>query len=136
MRYIGLDIGDGESAVSAFEQGSGIEPIILPVAGCGSVLSAVGRLGGEIIIGERAYTEQLADGLSVRFKSRFTFDTAVSSDIVSFVKGILKDLRQSNQLKPDDRFVIGCPAGWSAATRSRWDIACSSLMVLMSSKNI
>lgn len=120
MRYIGLDIGDGESAVSAFEQGSGIEPIILPVAGCGSVLSAVGRLGGEIIIGERAYTEQLADGLSVRFKSRFTFDTAVSSDIVSFVKGVLKDLRQSNQLKPDDRFVIGCPAGWSAATRSRY----------------
>ncbi|MBQ8150458.1 MAG: Hsp70 family protein [Clostridia bacterium] len=120
MRYIGLDIGDGESAVSAFEQGSGIEPIILPVAGCGSVLSAVGRLGGEIIIGERAYTEQLADGLSVRFKSRFTFDTAVSSDIVSFVKAVLKDLRQSNQLKPDDRFVIGCPAGWSAATRSRY----------------
>ena len=120
MRYIGLDIGDGESAVSAFEQGSGIEPIILPVAGCGSVLSAVGRLGGEIIIGERAYTEQLADGLSVRFKSRFTFDTAVSSDIVSFVKGVLKDLRQSNQLKPDDRFVIGCPAGWSTATRSRY----------------
>ncbi len=120
MRYIGLDIGDGESAVSAYEQGSGIEPIILPVAGCGSVLSAVGRLNGEIIIGERAYTEQLADGLSVRFKSRFTYDAGVSNDIVSFVKGVLKDLHQNHLLRADDRFVIGCPAGWSAATRARY----------------
>ena len=120
MRYIGFDIGDGESAVAAFEQGSGIEPIILPVTGCGSVLSAVGRIGNEIVIGDRAYTDELADGLSVRFKSRFTFDTTANNDIVCFVKGILQDLRQNSLLKPDDRFVIGCPAGWSAATRSRY----------------
>ncbi|MBP3648299.1 MAG: Hsp70 family protein [Clostridia bacterium] len=120
MRYIGFDIGDGESAVAAFEQGSGIEPIIMPVAGCGSVLSAVGFIGNEIVIGDRAYTDELADGLSVRFKSRFTFDTTVNNDIISFVKGILRDLQQNDLLKPDDRFVIGCPAGWSSATRSRY----------------
>ena len=120
MRYIGFDIGDGESAVAAFEQGSGIEPIILPVSGCGSILSAVGRIGKEIVIGDRAYTDELADGLSVRFKSRFTYDTTVNNDIVSFVKGVLQDLRQNGLLLPDDRFVIGCPAGWSAATRSRY----------------
>ncbi len=120
MRYIGFDIGDGESAVASFEQGSGIEPVILPVTGCGSVLSAVGRIGNEIVIGERAYTDELADGLSVRFKSRFTYDTAVNSDIISFVKGVLKDLRQNNLLRPDDHFVIGCPAGWSSAARSRY----------------
>ena len=33
MRYIGFDIGDGESAVAAFEQGSGIEPAVI-VEGC------------------------------------------------------------------------------------------------------
>ncbi len=120
MRYIGFDIGDGESAVAAFEQGSGIEPIILPVAGCGSILSAVGRIGGEVVIGERAYTDELADGLSVRFKSRFTFDESVNADIIDFVSGVMKDLRQSGQLLADDRFVIGCPAGWSAATRDRY----------------
>lgn len=120
MRYIGFDIGDGESAVAAFEQGSGIEPIILPVAGRGSLLSAVGRIGSEIVIGDRAYTDNLADNLSVRFKSRFTYDKGANNDIASFVKGVLADLRQSGSLNPDDRFVIGCPAGWSGAARSRY----------------
>ena len=48
MRYIGFDVGDGESAIAAFEQGSGIEPAILPVGGSRSFLSAVGMLNGEI----------------------------------------------------------------------------------------
>lgn len=120
MRYIGFDLGDGESAVAAFEQGSGIEPVILPVAGRGSLLSAVGRIGSEIVIGDRAYTDNLADNLSVRFKSRFTYDKSANNDIASFVKGVLADLRQNGSLNPDDRFVIGCPAGWSGAARSRY----------------
>lgn len=120
MRYIGFDIGDGESAVAAFEKGSGIEPIILPVAGCQSILSAVGRIAGEIVIGEQAYTNELADDLSVRFKSRFTFDPAAEKDIIAFIRGVLADLYANGQLKEEDRFVIGCPAGWSAPTRRRY----------------
>ena len=58
MRYIGFDVGDGESAIAAFEQGSGIEPVILPVGGSRSFLSAVGMLNGEIVVGERAYTDE------------------------------------------------------------------------------
>ena len=85
MRYIGFDVGDGESAIAAFEQGSWIEPVILPVGGSRSFLSAVGMLNGEIVVGERAYTDALADGLSVRFKSRFTYDPARNEDIVRFV---------------------------------------------------
>ena len=53
MRYIGFDMGDGESAVAAFEQGSAIEPVILPLCGVRSLLSAVGMLNSEIVIGER-----------------------------------------------------------------------------------
>ncbi len=49
MRYIGFDMGDGESAVAAFEQGSLIEPVILPLCGVRSLLSAVGMLNGEIV---------------------------------------------------------------------------------------
>ena len=41
MRYIGFDMGDGESAIAAFEQGSGLLPVILPVCGSRSILSAV-----------------------------------------------------------------------------------------------
>ena len=120
MRYIGFDMGDGESAVAAFEPGSGIEPLILPVCGARSLLSAVGTLRGEIIIGERAYTDALADGLSVRFKSRFTSDSSSYEDVVRFVRGVLRDLTDSGQIRHDDRFVVGCPAGWNTACRTRY----------------
>lgn len=120
MRYIGFDMGDGESAVAAFEPGSGIEPLILPVCGTRSLLSAVGTVRGEIVIGECAYTDALADGLSVRFKSRFTTDPTSYEDVVRFVRGVLRDLTDSGQLRSDDRFVVGCPAGWNAACRARY----------------
>lgn len=120
MRYIGFDVGDGESAIAAFEQGSGIEPVILPVGGSRSFLSAVGMLNGEIVVGERAYTDALADGLSVRFKSRFTYDPARNEDIVRFVRGTVRDLQENGLLHPEDAFVVGCPAGWNATARARY----------------
>ena len=120
MRYIGFDMGDGESAVAAYEQGSGIEPVILPVAGAASVMSAVGTVNGEIVVGERAYTDVLADRLSVRFKSRFTTDTSSHDDVLRFVRGMLNELYEGGGVSPDDRFVVGCPAGWNAACRARY----------------
>lgn len=120
MRYIGFDMGDGESAVAAFEPGSGIEPLILPVCGDRSLLSAVGNVRGEVVIGERACTDALADQLSVRFKSRFTTDSSSGEDIVRFVRGVMRDLMESGQLSADDRFIVGCPAGWNAACRARY----------------
>lgn len=120
MRYIGFDMGDGESAVAAFEHNSVIEPVILPVSGARSLLSAVGLIAGEIVVGERAYTDALADGLSVRFKSRFTSDPASYEDIVRFARGVMRDLMDSGSLTMEDRFVVGCPAGWNAACRARY----------------
>lgn len=120
MRYIGFDLGDGESAVAVFEHGSGIEPLILPICGTKSLLSAVGMLSGEIVLGERAYTDALADGLSVRFKSRFTTDPAIGGDIVRFARGVMLDLLDSGAVSSADRFVVGCPAGWNAACRARY----------------
>ena len=113
-------MGDGESAVAAFEHGSLIEPVILPVCGSASLLSAVGLLSGEIVVGDRALTDALAQELSVRFKSRFTTDPSSYEDVVRFVRGVLSDLRQSGALRPDDRFVVGCPAGWNTAARTRY----------------
>lgn len=120
MRYVGFDMGDGESAVAAFEKGSTIEPVVWPVGGVKSVLSAVGIHQGEIVIGERAYTDALADNLSVRFKSRFTTDPASYEDVVLFVRGLLQDLKNSGLFDYDDQFVVGCPAGWNAACRARY----------------
>ncbi len=120
MRYIGFDMGDGESAVAVYQQGSGIEPIIIPIAGSKSLLSAVGTLNGQIVIGEQAYTSVLAQDLSVRFKSRFTDDPRSYDTIVLFVRGILASLRDSGEYREEDRFVGGCPAGWNAAARARY----------------
>ena len=114
MRFIGFDMGDGESAVAAFEQGSGIEPIILPIAGSRSLLSAVGKLHGEIVVGERAYTDALAEDLSVRFKSRFTYDAGSYDSIVHFARGVLRLLAENGLPEPDDRVTVGCPAGWTS----------------------
>lgn len=120
MRYIGFDIGDGESAVAAFENGSGIEPVILPVCGAKSLISAVGMMDGSIVIGESAYTNTLAGGLSVRFKSRFTTDASSYEDIVRFVRGVVQDLTEHQAIGPDDRIAVGCPAGWNTACRTQY----------------
>lgn len=120
MRYIGFDMGDGESAVAVFQQGSGIEPIVQSIAGSKSLLSAVGRVNGEIVVGERAYTDVLAEDLSVRFKSRFTYDTASYETVVLFAQGVLSALKETDAIREDDAFVVGCPAGWNAACRERY----------------
>ena len=120
MRYIGFDIGDGESAVAVFQQGSAIEPIMQPVGGDKSFISAVGKVRGEIVIGEQAYTDGLAEELSVRFKSRFTYDPASHDTVVLFVKGVMQALRAAGALKADDIFSVGCPAGWNTAAKLRY----------------
>lgn len=120
MRYIGFDMGDGESAVAVYQHGSGIEPIIQPICGSKSLISAVGTLNGEIVIGEQAYTSSLAQGLSVRFKSLFTDEPRSYENITMFVRGVLKALQGADAYNEDDRFVVGCPAGWNAATRARY----------------
>jgi len=120
MKYIGFDLGDGESAVAAFEHSSYIEPQIWPICGTGSLLSAVGLRNGEIVVGERACTDALADGLSVRFKSRFTTDPTSSEDIIRFIRGVVQDLQDTGRFSWDDQFVVGCPAGWNAACRARY----------------
>ena len=120
MKYIGFDLGDGESAVAAYEHGSGIEPVMLPIHGHRSILSAVGTISGDIVIGEQAYTSGLAQGLSVRFKSLFTDDPRTYDTIVQFVRGVLAALAEAGTLNEDDRFVVGCPAGWNFAARARY----------------
>lgn len=120
MKYIGFDLGDGESAVAAFERGSNIEPVIHPIAGAKSLLSAVGMKQGRIIIGEQACTDALCGELSVRFKSRFTNDLSSHTDLLRFAKGVLEELSANGILLPDDRLAVGCPAGWNAACRASY----------------
>ena len=120
MNYIGLDIGDGESAVARYEQGSLIEPVVLPVCGERSLLSAVGMRDGEAVIGPRAYTDALAQQLSVRFKSRYSREENAQRDMLRFVRTLIADLQSTGSLPEDAVFTVGCPAGWNQATRDKY----------------
>ncbi len=120
MRYIGFDLGDGESAVALLEQGSSIEPIVQEIGGNQSVISAVGLQNGRIVVGEQAYAGALSQDLAVRFKSRFTDDPSAAEDVARFARGVLAALKEQDILQSDDHFVVGCPAGWNAACRLRY----------------
>ena len=71
MKYIGIDIGDGESAVAVLEEDSIIEPVIESIDGCGSIISVVGMSGTDVLIGEKALIDRKVVHLRSRFKSRF-----------------------------------------------------------------
>ena len=70
MKYIGIDIGDGESAVALLEENSVIEPSILPIDGYGSIVSIVGMSDNEVRVGEKALLDRKVAHLRSRFKSR------------------------------------------------------------------
>ena len=120
MRYIGIDIGDGESSVAYLDEASVIEPKILPIDGAGSILSIVGMAGTDVIIGERALTNQNVVHLRTRFKSKYLTSADAKRDIERFAYGIKAFLQAEHGIVfDDDTYVaVGCPAGWSEKDRA------------------
>ena len=73
-RFFGLDLGDAESAVSRLEKGSLDQPVIIPVAGARSFITAYASLTtGEIQVGERAcYSENAIKKICSKEHIRFS----------------------------------------------------------------
>ena len=72
MEFFGVDMGDGESAVSWLRSDTQTEPQMLEIRGSKSIISALGMMkDGTAVIGEEAC--QIADpmALHLRFKSRY-----------------------------------------------------------------
>ena len=122
MRYIGIDIGDGESAVALLEEASVIEPVIQPIDGHGSILSVVGMCGTDVAVGERALLDHKVMHLRSRFKSRYLTDPDSERDIERFAFGIRHRLEEETpDLFNEDTYVaVGCPAGWNEEQRARY----------------
>ena len=122
MRYIGIDIGDGESAVSVLEEDSVIEPSIQTIEGTGSILSVVGMSGTDILIGEKALLDRKLVQLRSRFKSRFLTTLDSERDIERFAHGLKQSLiNESEDFFDGDTYVaVGCPAGWKENDRQRY----------------
>lgn len=122
MKYIGFDLGDGESTVAQISSASkDIEPIILSLDDKRSFISAVAVDGEDnILIGEQAISLGDKNSLRVRFKSRFSENSEIAEkDIILFVKGVVRKLKDLD-IGEDIQITVGCPAGWTLAMRERY----------------
>ena len=122
MRYIGIDIGDGESAVSVLTEDSVIEPQIESIDGSGSIISVVGMSGTDVLIGEKALIDRKVVHLRSRFKSRFLSSIDCERDIERFAHGLKSALlkEQEDFFDGDITVSVGCPAGWKDVDRKRY----------------
>ncbi len=122
MNYIGIDIGDGESCVCILPASSQIEPRPIAITGRKSFLSAVAKgKQGEPVIGMEAVSLRVAEGFSVRFKSRFLQNTEnAHEDMRRFLAGVFGHVEREGLLKGEHRITVGCPAGWKNDARARY----------------
>ena len=126
MLFWGFDLGDGESAVARTGEDGRAAPEIMEVEGRKVFLTAWALMkSGEVRIGENAAKSAAAAmRSSARFKSRFLETQSDSGALVrDFSARVLESLRSSGQLvggESGNRFYIGCPAGWDAKARQRY----------------
>ena len=88
MKYVGIDIGDGESAVSVVSQYGAMLPAVVPLGNVNSIRSIVGRLGEEPVIGDAVVLNHAVTDRSARFKSRFLYDNCARQDLRLFAEGL------------------------------------------------
>lgn len=122
MIYVGIDIGDGESAVAVLTDDSVIEPVVQTLGYTKSMISVVGSLDGEVLIGEKALLEQNIQNLRARFKSKFLTSPVAADDMRRFAVGLRQLLLQFTGVltDPQHRIAVGCPAGWTQMDRERY----------------
>lgn len=127
MRYFGFDLGDGESCVSLLQDNGSPEPVIIPINGEASFITAVGRYNGETVIGQHASGNPEAIDLRVCFKRGFrSLGLETRRTMSEFARGVLEALLKSEQWRPliedteNTRFIVGCPAGWNDGVREAY----------------
>ena len=92
MRYFGFDLGDGESCVALYSD-QHVAPIILPVHGRNSFITALARYDGHPVVGTLASDNPQAEDLRVCFKRNFrTNSDFVNQTVAAFAKGVLTAL--------------------------------------------
>lgn len=127
MRYIGFDLGDGESCVAYLTRENVIEPRILSVSGSMSFVTAVADYRGETLVGPMALSTEGAENVAIRFKSRArTSPDEAFADICRFLQGVTLQLKAAPELEPleECKTTVGCPAGWNDALRARYQALC------------
>lgn len=122
MKYMGIDIGDGESAAAVLDDHAAdtTTPRIPSLGAFTSLLSVVGDKDGKIVVGDDVKTDTEVKNVQDRFKSRFLSDRGSSSTaVIRFAMG-LRALLYSEFQYGDVTIALGCPAGWSAEDRQAY----------------
>lgn len=126
--YIGIDIGDGESAVAVLSE-EAVSPSMVSLGyKSPSILSAVGfDKDGKTVIGENVAFAPNITGATVRFKSRFLTDVSAKTDLLHFAQGLNEALHTYGaELMSDQyvrRMIVGCPTGTGWTDEKRADYA-------------
>lgn len=124
--YIGIDIGDGETAVAVLTEHA-VSPLMVALGYKNpSILSAFGfDQENKPVIGENVVLSDKVTGQTVRFKSRFLTDASAGTDLLHFAQGLARALQEYSGLMSEQderRMIIGCPtgAGWTADRRAQY----------------
>ena len=130
FEFIGFDLGHGETALGRAYSRSMREPEILEYRGERSFVTAIARTSKGVRIGTEALNLAAlaeaglanADDVWVKFKSRDLDVKAVKTPTQLFAKSLFEHLSREGQIEGLDKsqFLIGCPSGWDADTRGRY----------------
>lgn len=124
--YIGIDIGDGETAVAYLTEDAVAPQMVNLGYPNYSILSAVGKdASGRLAIGDNAMLNAGGTGQTVRFKSRFLTDEQAKEDILHFAQGLAQALQEHSGLmspQAERRLIVGCPTGaeWTEERRREY----------------
>lgn len=124
--YIGIDIGDGETAVAALTEHA-VAPLMVKLGYKNpSILSAFAfDKENKPIIGDNVVLLDKVTGRTVRFKSRFLTDPSAGTDILHFAQGLAQALKDYSGLMSSEderRMIVGCPTGakWTKKKRAHY----------------
>ena len=122
--YFGIDIGDGETAVSHAVEGSNAFPNVLDLQGEQSLLTAIAEArDGRHMIGSSARRAGAGvHSLRVRFKSEFLSNPQARVWMEQFARALREKIQAAGHMSDMSRVKIhiGCPSGWGDTTQEAY----------------
>ena len=126
MQYWGFDLGDGESTLARVAGEDRNFPEIVEVDGKKVIITVWAIMkNGEVRIGDyAARSASAAVRSAARFKRRFLNTQSDSAALIrDFSARVFESLRDSGALVGGEKsncVYVGCPAGWDAEARARY----------------
>ena len=119
-RYYGIDIGDGETAGAWVSADAGLLPRVVTLGSTKSMLSVVGTLNGQPVVGDQALLQPGVTNISARFKSRYLTDPGASQTISLFARGLYEHIKGDMAGASEVHVALGVPAGWTKGDRQKY----------------